>query len=119
MAFLTIAAINVDIQTNPNPEESAPYEVGRSRRAFAGNLRTCMRSVKRVWVFTSALMTEAQITTLRTAAPHGSFRTCTGDALGGGAGFTCEVKYMRLPYEDKGPNTLNFQRTINIQLTEV
>lgn len=114
MAFLTIAAVNVDVLTS-GARELPPAEVGKAKRAFAGNLRTSMRSIKRVWSFSTADMTDAQITTLRNAAPHGSFVTCSGDSLPASA--TYEVTYPGGTFVESG--NPYYKRSIEIRVQEV
>lgn len=114
MAFLIIAAVTVDVQTN-GARELPPIEVGRSRRAFAGNLRTTVRAIKRVWVFTTREMLDSEITTLRNAAPYGSFVACSGDALPAAA--TYEVTYKGGPFVETG--NPYYKRIQEIQVQEV
>lgn len=114
MAFLTIAGVNVDVLTT-GAHELPPVEIGKSKRAFAGNLRTSMRSIKRLWSFTTRDMTDAEITTLRTAAPHGNFVTCSGDALPASALY--EVTYPGGPFVETG--NPYYKRSIEIRVQEV
>lgn len=114
MAFLTLAGVNVDAVTS-GVRELPPVEIGKSRRAFAGNLRTSMRGIKRVWSYTTRDMTDAEIVTLRTAAPHGSFVTCSGDSLPASA--TYEVTYKGGPFVETG--NPYYKRQQEIQVAEV
>lgn len=114
MAFLTIAAVAVDVLTT-GARELPPVEVGKSKRAFAGNLRSSMRSTKRMWSFTTGDMTDAQIVTLRTAAPHGSFVTCSGDSLPASAQY--EVTYPGATFVESG--NPYYKRSIEIRVQEV
>lgn len=112
MAFLIIAGVTVDVVTTGG-HEGPPIEIGRSRRAFAGNLRSSIRSIKRVWTFLTRDMTDAEIVTLRTAAPYGSFVTCSGDALPASA--TYEVTYKGGPFVETGNPYYKRQQEIQVQ----
>lgn len=114
MAFLVIAGVTVDVLTS-GAREGQPIEIGRSRRAFAGNLRSSLRSIKRMWSFATRDMIDAEITTLMTAAPHGAFVTCSGDALPASAQY--EVTYPGGTFEETG--NPYYKRSIEIRVQQV
>lgn len=94
--------------------EAEVIRVGEATRAFAGNLRSTVRSVRRSWHFTLAPMTDAALTTLRATCEAGAFVTCAGDALGGS--YTCEVRITDAPYLEDGAG---FLRAPTLALQEV
>jgi hypothetical protein len=114
VAFLILGGVSVDALTS-GAREGQPIEIGRSRRAFAGNLRSSLRSIKRMWSFVTRDMTDAEITTLMTAAPHGAFVTCSGDALPGSAQY--DVTYPGGTFEEAG--NPYYKRSIEIRVQQV
>jgi hypothetical protein len=114
MAFLIIAGVTVDVVTN-GARQLPPIEIGKSRRAFAGNLRSSIRSVKRMWSFTTREMLDAEIATLQAAAPHGAYAACSGDSLPASA--TYEVTYKGGPFVETG--NPYYKRTVEIQVAQV
>lgn len=75
MAFLTIDAIEVEIQTSSANEE--PTLIGDKVRSFAGNLRSTYSAQKRTWKFITGPMEEISSNIIR--AKNGTFVTLAGD----------------------------------------
>lgn len=103
MAFLTLGATEVWVDTRGATEPEV-IRVGESTRAFAGNLRSTVRAVKRNWRFTGAPMSESAFAALRATFEAGDFVTCFGDALGGT--YECEVRVTDAGYVEDGTGFL-------------
>jgi hypothetical protein len=92
MAYFTVGAFNIPI--NREASRMAVADVGGvSVRAFAGNLRSTRRWVKRQWEFTTIPMTFADIASLIAiiGSPQGgNFISCTG-TFNNNVAVTCEV----------------------------
>jgi hypothetical protein len=92
MDYFTVSAF--DVPVNREASRMAVADVGGvSVRAFAGNLRSTRRWVKRQWEFTTIPMTFADIASLVAiiGSPQGgSFVSCTG-TFNNNVAVTCEV----------------------------
>lgn len=79
--FLTIADIDIWV-TDENPVENT-VEIGERARAFAGNLRSTVRAVKRSFGFTTSFLTEDEVDTIKAATELGLTVAVTGSAING------------------------------------
>lgn len=112
MAFLHIDGVgDIEVQTtNPSVEYE---EIGSTRRAYSGNLRSSIKAVRRKWSFTSAPVSQTTYENLYNATKLGQNVVCSGDALN--ASITCQVKVTA----DYIPNGLNFSMIMALELTEI
>ena len=116
MSFLVIAGTTVKVARTSAAETIE--RIGTSSRAYAGNLRSTVRSEKRTWKVTTTPMIAADAATLRAAIALAAQVTCTGNMLGGSV--TCEVEMTDGPYVGGNPADGNgFRRALLLTLREV
>lgn len=117
MSFLVIAGITVPVAEG-SFKEAEREKGGSQTRAFAGNLRSTERWNKRVWNLTTALMLDADCSTLKSAVQLGVVVTCSGDALGGSVSCVATIgetdNTSTATTDGKG-----FMRTLALTLREV
>lgn len=82
MAFMVLAGVDIDISAD-GCSEIEGVVVGDMRRAFDGTPRVTIRTVKRAWRGTGAVLTPAQDAALRAAIANRATVTLTGDIVGG------------------------------------
>ena len=119
MAYLTLngsftVPVKRDSASEPEPEVG-----GESFRAFAGNLRSTRRWVKRHWTFTTIPMTYEDIASLVAiigSPAGGNFVTCNG-TFNNNVGITCQV-IITTREPAKESNTVVRQR-LTLAVTEV
>lgn len=81
MSALVVGGVTVRVAT---AEETVAEVGGESTRMFDGSLRKTLRGTKREFQITTALMTNSDAATLRTALVTTSLPvSCSGDLLGG------------------------------------
>ncbi len=116
MAFLTIAGITVEAQTNA-AQESEGTLVGERVRTFSGTLRSTVRARKRAWSFTTPPLTAADAATLRAAIALDAVVSCAGDALGGAV--DCMVRVTQAPFQQDTRQASDFSVILQLELEEV
>lgn len=117
MSFVTIAGTPYECTTD-GASQGEPIRQGAVVRAFAGNARSTIRSVKRQWSLTVFFDDPTDETTLRTATELGQAVTCTGDALLG-ASVSCVVMVGASSYIPVLAATYGHWRTASVTLEEV
>jgi hypothetical protein len=117
MPFITIAGTDYEV-TEDGASHGDPLRQGAVVRAFAGNARSTIRSVKRQWDLTIFFDDPTDETALRTATELGQAVTCTGDALLG-ASVSCIVTVGASEYIPNLAATYGHWRTASVHLEEV
>lgn len=117
MSFLTVNSVDYEVTTD-GAQQGEPIRQGAVVRAFAGNARSTVRSVKRQWSFTVFFDDPADEATLRTATELGQAVTCTGDALAG-ASVSCIVTVGASDYLANLAATYGHWRAAAVALEEV
>lgn len=117
MSFVTIGANSFEC-TVDGAQQGEPIRQGAVVRAFAGNARSTIRTVKRQWELTVFFTDPTAETTLRTATELGQAVTCTGDALLG-ASVSCIVSVGSSSYIPNLAATYGHWRAASVHLEEV
>lgn len=117
MSFITIGGASYDCTTD-GAQQGEPIRQGTVVRAFAGNARSTIRTVKRTWQVTVFFSNLANEDTLRTATQLGQAVTCTGDALNG-ASVSCIVAVGAAEYIPNLAATYGHWRAASVALEEV
>jgi len=116
MPFITIDGDAYEVTTD-GAQQGEPVRQGAVVRAFAGNARSTIRSVKRTWSLTLFFDDPDAETTLRTATELGQPVTCTGDALLGES-VTCIVTVGASEYIDNRAATYGHWRAASVTIEE-
>lgn len=82
MAFLTIAGITYEVLTR-GADEQRRVTVGSRKRAFAGNLRSTIKAVKREWRLTVGPLTQSGLSQLRSLVAGSTVQAIGGDLVQG------------------------------------
>lgn len=116
MSFVTIAGASYECTTD-GAQQDEPIRQGAVVRAFAGNARSTIRSVKRKWQLTVFFADLTNEDTLRAATELGQAVTCTGDALKG-VSVSCIVMVGASSYIPNLAATYGHWRTASVSLEE-
>lgn len=116
MAFLTIAGITIEVQTDGASRAEGDV-VGERVRAFDGTMRSTVRAEKAEWQFTTGPMTAADVATLRAAIALDTPVTCAGDALPSST--TCQVRVTGEQFLQDASQASDFSLLVDLRLVEV
>lgn len=94
-------------------EQLEDIEIGIRKRAFAGNMRSSVRVVKREWRFPLLPMTNAVLAVLKTAVERGKIVSCGSVLMG--VTLNCTVKVGVAPFIYKG---ILYERGVTVTISE-
>lgn len=95
----------------------AKEQIGAASRAWAGNMRSTIRTEKRAWEVTTKLLAEATAAGIETLVEKNKFVSCSGDALGGT--ITCMVTVGESELEYVRAEATRYRRRLVLTVREV